>query len=217
MFRSEVRNASEIDLFAVGQGIADAEQARIVDANDVAGPGVVDDFLILREERRRSSEANFAAGTHVENLFATSKATRANAQECRTVAVFRVHVRLNLEDECAEGIFIGAHRALVGFAHHRGRRKLGKSIQQLTHTEVVHRRTEEYGAHFSLQELFMVERIHGTRDHLVFFLELGYPVFTAHLDEARIVRAFHLDNFLMAFFFVEGVEGVFGDGIHALE
>ena len=178
---------------------------------------MVDNFLVLREEGGRGGQADFAARAHMINLFSTGKAARANSQECGTVAVLGVHVRLNLEHEGAKVVFVGAHRALVGFAHHRRRRKLCKSVQQLTHAEVVHRGTEEHGAHFALQELFVVERIHGTGHHLVFFLELGDPVLAAHFYKARIVRAFHLDDFLMAFFFIEGMEGVFDNGIHALE
>ena len=63
----------------------------------------------------------------------------------------------------------------------------------------------------------MIKGIHTTGDHLVFFLELVHPVFATHFHKARIVRAFHLDDFLMAFFFIEGVEGVFGNGIHTLK
>ena len=63
----------------------------------------------------------------------------------------------------------------------------------------------------------MVERIHTARDHFVFFLELVHPVFTTEFNQARIVRAFHLDNFLLAIIRVERVERIFGDGIDALE
>ena len=63
----------------------------------------------------------------------------------------------------------------------------------------------------------MVERIHTARDHFVFFLELVHPVFTAEFNKARIIRSFHLDNFLLAIIRVERVERIFGDGIDALE
>ena len=63
----------------------------------------------------------------------------------------------------------------------------------------------------------MVKGVHAAGDHLVFFLELVHPVFATHFHKARIVRAFHLDDFLMAFFFIEGVEGVFGNRIYALK
>ena len=63
----------------------------------------------------------------------------------------------------------------------------------------------------------MVERIHSARHHIVFFAELGDPVFPAKLDEPRIVRTFHLENFLVPGLFVINVKRILRNRIDALE
>ena len=46
-FGGERRDAREFELFAFGEGVADLEVARVVQAHDVARIGEVDDRLLL--------------------------------------------------------------------------------------------------------------------------------------------------------------------------
>jgi predicted hydrocarbon binding protein len=51
-----------------GERVADLEDARVVDADDVAGEALLHDRALLREERRRVREADRLVGADVEHL-----------------------------------------------------------------------------------------------------------------------------------------------------
>ena len=53
--------SSKLEVGAVGERVADLEDARVVDADDVAGEGLLDDAALLREELRRVGEARSRA------------------------------------------------------------------------------------------------------------------------------------------------------------
>ena len=105
-FRREARHAAEGQGLALGQRVADAQRAVIGDADDVAGEGLVGDGAVLGEEELRRVEADRLAGAHELRLHAARQPARADAHEGDAVAVVRVHVRLDLEDEAG-------HRRLV--------------------------------------------------------------------------------------------------------
>ena len=151
------------------------------------------------------------------NLITALKLSRANADERCTVTVFRVHVCLNLKDKARKIRFTRIHCTLVRFTRHRSRSEIGKSIQKLTHAKTRHSTAEEHWAHFTLQEKFMVERIHAARHHVIFFTELVHPVFSAKFYKLRIVRTGHLQNFLVTGLSIINIKRIVGDAIHALE
>ena len=65
-FGRERRDTREFQLFALGEGVADFEVARIVQTYDIARVGVVDDGLLLRHECRRRRELHLLATRCVE-------------------------------------------------------------------------------------------------------------------------------------------------------
>src|SRR3546814_5726454 len=52
-FRREAGNAGEVQRFALGQRVADPEVAVVRNADDVAGPGVLDHLAVLGQEHQR--------------------------------------------------------------------------------------------------------------------------------------------------------------------
>jgi predicted transcriptional regulator len=78
------------------------------------------------------------------HLHAAAVAAGADAQEGDTVAVRRVHVRLDLEHEAGELVLFRVHHAAAGLARTRRRRVLDEGVEQLLDAEVVDRGAEEH-------------------------------------------------------------------------
>ena len=62
----ERRDAREFELLALGEGVADLEVARIVQADDVARVGEVDDRFLFGHEGRRRGELELLAAAYVQ-------------------------------------------------------------------------------------------------------------------------------------------------------
>jgi hypothetical protein len=105
-----VRDALEAHVVAGGQRVADAEHARVVEADDVAGEGLLDGGALAGHERGGVLEPQHLAQAHVARLHALDEAAGADAQERDAVAVHAVHVRLDLEDEAREVRVVGVTR-----------------------------------------------------------------------------------------------------------
>ena len=63
--RREVRDAGEGERFTLGEGIADVDRAVIVQADDVARPGLVGLLAVGGHERQRVGDAHLLAEPHV--------------------------------------------------------------------------------------------------------------------------------------------------------
>ena len=72
------------------------------EADDVAGPGLVDGLAFLAEELVGGGEADGFAGALVGDDHVALELAGAHAEEGDAVAVLRVHVGLDLEDEAGE-------------------------------------------------------------------------------------------------------------------
>ncbi len=98
----EARDFVVSDRFVLGERVADAERVVADEANDVAGPGDIDGLSLLAEKFLRGREAHGAASALVDDGHVALEFAGADANEGDAVAVLRVHVRLNLEDEGGE-------------------------------------------------------------------------------------------------------------------
>ena len=98
----EARDALELDARSLGERVADAEVARVPEAEDVAGPGLLDERPLLREELERLRELQRPARARIQDLHAARELPGHDAQERDAVAVRGIHVRLDLEDEARE-------------------------------------------------------------------------------------------------------------------
>ena len=135
-FRREVGDAGELQFFAFGEGVADADGAVVVDADDVASDGGVDVFALGGEEGECVRDFDVARKPHLAQFHARGEGAGVDAHEGDAVAVFRVHVRLDFEDEAAEFRFFRGNGAGGGGAGARRRRVLGEAVQHFAHAEV---------------------------------------------------------------------------------
>ena len=110
----ERRNSGEAELLAFGEGVADLEVARVVQADDVARVGEVDDRLFLGHEGRRGGEFQLLAAAYVEVVPIPFERAGTDLQERDAVAVVGVHVGVYLEYEAGHFRLPGLHRARLG-------------------------------------------------------------------------------------------------------
>ena len=82
-----------------GEGVADAERVVAHEPDDVAGPGLVHGLALAAEELVRGRKPRAAARLHVGHDHVAFEPPRAHPEEGDAVAVLRVHVGLNLENE----------------------------------------------------------------------------------------------------------------------
>ena len=134
----------------------------VVDADDVACNGVRHHDAVLSHEGQGVRDLHVAVLAHVEDLHALRIAARADAEERNAVAVTRVHVGLDLEDEARERRLGRFDLANAGITRLRRRSPLHESVKNVLHAEVVHTGTEEDGALLARKELLDVERFGRT-------------------------------------------------------
>src|SRR5262249_29601724 len=96
--------------------IADRELARIDESDDVAGVGHFDRLALATEEPVRAGGSDRLAEAAVGHDHVLREPTRTDADECHTIAMTRVHVRLNLEDESGEPLIGRVHNARIARA-----------------------------------------------------------------------------------------------------
>ena len=119
MFRLERRDRVEADPRSAGERVADRERPGIRQADDVAGERHVDRFAIVREELHRARQPHVFSGAHVAHRHVALEASRADARERDAVAMARVHVRLDLEDERREALVGRFDAVLLGIEPRR--------------------------------------------------------------------------------------------------
>ncbi|MNF59915.1 hypothetical protein D3C84_415170 [compost metagenome] len=156
-----MRDAGEAQGLAFAEGVADLDGAVVVQADDVAGVGLLQHLALAGEEGQRVGDLQVLLDPHVAHLHALLVLARADAHEGDAVAVFRVHVRLDLEHEAGELLLGGLDNAFVGGAGQRFRRPVDDAVEHLVDAEVAQRGTEEHRGHVALEELFLVELVAG--------------------------------------------------------
>ena len=146
-------------LLARADGVADGEDARVEQAHDVAGVGLVHDGAVVGHHGRARGQLDLAAALHVRGLHATLELARADAHKGDAVAMVLVHVRLNLEDEAGEVLPRGLH----GLAGERVgvRTGAGSQAQEVLeeglHAEVGECRAEEHGRELAGEHRIEIE------------------------------------------------------------
>ena len=99
MFRREGGNRGEGHGLAVVERVADREGAGVGQADDVAGVRRVERFALVGEQPHRARQPHVLAGARVADRHVALELAGADAYERDAVAMARIHVRLNLEDE----------------------------------------------------------------------------------------------------------------------
>src|SRR5690606_13559639 len=130
------------EVFALGERIAYADGAVVVQAEYVAGDGIIGALAARGQELDGVVYHHAATEAHVPELHAAAEAARDDAQEGDAVVVGRVHVGLDLEDQPREPFFLRAHLASLGLARPGRRRPRSEAVHQLVGAEAVERRAE---------------------------------------------------------------------------
>ena len=166
----EARQPGDPDLGALGQRVAEAQDAVIGDADDVAGPGLLGQVALARQEEHRVLHGYSAAGAQILQLHAALEMPRAQPHKGDAVAVLRVDIGLHLEHEPGNRRFSGQYRPRPGSVYRRlrprRRRQQGHPTQQFAHPEIVQRAAEENRRQVALAERLQVKRRAQAARHL---------------------------------------------------
>ena len=127
------------------------------EADDVAGIRFVHRFTLVAKEFVRTGEANFFLRARVMHRHVAVELAGAHADERDAVAMFRVHVCLNLEDETAERRILRRNFNAAHHARFRRGRVFQKSVQQKLHAEIIHAAAEKNRRRFTREHGRFVE------------------------------------------------------------
>jgi hypothetical protein len=165
------------------------------DADDVARIGLVEQLAALREERDDGVRPELLAGTCDLDPHAALEVPARDAHEGDAVAVRRVHVRLDLEDDAGELRLVGLDDPLDRGPRRGRRRQVDERVEHLADAEVVDRRAEEHRRLLAGEEGLPVERRRRVAQEL--HVDGGLLVFGAEaLGELGVVEA--LDRLVVA-------------------
>jgi hypothetical protein len=115
----------------------------------------------LAKYAMRPSQAEFLAGTNVQNLHVATKTPRANPHKRNAVTMTRIQIGLYLEYKPSELGAGSGDAAYVTVPVARRRTQTEKSVQKVLHTTVRQRASKEDRRLFAGAELVEVERRPG--------------------------------------------------------
>jgi hypothetical protein len=99
MFRRKPRHALELQRLPGMHRVADGKLPGIDEPEDVAGICDLDGFAVAAEKTIRARSPQLLAHAAVGQHHVLFEAARAHTHERDAIAMARIHVRLNLEDE----------------------------------------------------------------------------------------------------------------------
>ena len=167
----------------------------VVNTDDVARVRRIHVHAFVCHEGKCVSNLHFAAFTQVLHLHAGGVATGTHAEKSDTVAVARIHVGLNLEDEPRKRFFRGFHDAHTAVAGLGLGRPIHERLQHVFHTEIIHTGTEEDGTLLTREEFLEIKGFACTLDELDRFAHRA-DFHREEFVQTRIVESF--DHFAVA-------------------
>src|SRR5450830_1026829 len=193
--RCEIRNTGELQQFAFRKAVADLHIAVVGQADDVTGVGFFDLLTARSHEGHHRRHLDVAVQAQMLEFHAALETARAHTQEGNTVAVSRIHIGLNLEDETGERRFIGLDTTHGRIAAARSRRPVKQRVENFANAKVVDGRAEKHRSLNPGQEIVQIERVRSAMHQFDFHLEL-FDFQREHLDQLGIVDT--LDDFDIA-------------------
>ncbi|MNQ30529.1 hypothetical protein D3C85_438740 [compost metagenome] len=190
-FGGEVRDAGKLEILTLGEGVTDLDGTVVVQPYDVTGAGLDGLLPVTGHEGDGVGDVHVLADAHVAHLHALGVGAGDDAHEGDTVAVFRIHVRLDLEHEAGELLLGGHHFAALGLARHGGRGPVGQAVQHVVDAEVTQCGTEEDRGHLAGDEGLVIELRRGALHQLQFAAQLGGQIFTDGGVQLRVVQPLH--------------------------
>jgi len=112
-FRSEGWNTLKLYLFAAAYCVADGEDARVKDTDDIAGVGFLDYLAALSHHLLWLRELDLSVLLNVVDLHALLELAAANSHKGDSVAVSLVHVGLDLKYKGGEVVAEGVNNAVL--------------------------------------------------------------------------------------------------------
>ena len=188
------RHSAEFQRLSRVDGIAYCELSRVDETENVTRIRHVDGLAVAAEEAICARCAQLLSDAAVRQHHVLFEAARAYSHERDSIAVPRIHVRLNLEDEAAESIVGGVHHARIARARGRRRRQLDERLKKRLEAEVRQRAAEEYRSLNADQIFFYVEVGSSRSDDIERLAEMCIDVFANHLAGGRIVERRHVDG-----------------------
>src|ERR1700733_4390701 len=140
----EVGYTGEAESLALGERITDIDRAVVVKTDDIARVGFLGGGPIRGHEREGIGNANLLAEPHVKQAHPPRVLPRAQAQERDPVAMRRIHVGLDLEDEAGQCRLERIDHPLARFPLQGTRGVNRERREQLLHTEVADGGAEEH-------------------------------------------------------------------------
>ena len=177
----------KLDTLAGGQRVANPEIGVADESDDVSRVGFVHRLAFLAEQSVRTCEPHLLAGARMKHGHVPFKFAGADSDVRDAVAVLRIHVRLNLENE--PGKIPGARfDHFFARSPSLGRRRvLEESLQDQFDTKIVHRAAEKNRRRAAGQNLLIVEFRSGHLEHLQFLRHFREDVFR-HAFLHEVVR-----------------------------
>src|SRR5262249_52387952 len=138
----EIRNSGEAQRLAFRERVADLNRAMVVQADDVARVRVVCLHSLAGHERDGVGDFHFFADPHMPHAHALTISTGADAQKRDAIAMLRIHVRLDLEDESGKRGFARRYRTLMRRTRLRRWCNVDETIEHVRHAKVAERSAE---------------------------------------------------------------------------
>ncbi len=178
----------------------------VVQTDDVARPGLFHVRAVARHKGQRVGDHHIFAGAHLTQLHAFFIFTGNHAHKGDAVAVFRVHVRLNLEHETGELLFLRGHGTHVGRARHRRGCPGDQPTEHMIDAEVTQRGAEKDRRDIAAQEQLAIELVRRAFNQLQLFAQLRRQLFADRAVQLRIIQPFDDAHFLNGVAFTRLVE-----------
>src|SRR5207237_347354 len=106
--------------------------------------------------------------SYLLDLHAAGELAGAKSHESDTISMVRVHVRLNLENECGHAGLGSQHGALVSRLRPRRRRQGGERIEQIADTEILECAAEKDRGHMARGKGARIQTLAGMAHQIKF-------------------------------------------------
>ena len=167
-FGCEAGDFAVNDFFIFREGIAHAEFAMADETDDIAGVGDIHRLTIATEKFMGTGETNLLAGLGVKDGHVALEFAGADANEGEAIAMTRIHIRLNLEDESGKTRIGRFDRDAIGGASARGGGVFEETIEEELNAEIIHGAAEKDGGEFAGFDRFAGEGGAGVLEHFMF-------------------------------------------------
>ena len=191
MFGGEGGDSRKLDRGLAGaEGVANGEDTRVKQADDVSGVGSVHGGPVLGHQLGALSQLDVLLALNMVNIHAPLKLAAADPHKGNAVPVGLVHVGLNLEDKAAELFPVGAHflpGQVVGAGTGAGREP-EKVLKERLHTKVGEGASEEDRGEPAMEHRVQIKFLGSPVQQLHILGKLGMKPLGQQLVQVRVTQ-----------------------------